>query len=69
MSNQAARRKRLQGYITVLELIKNAEPENCKQILQELREPRRLGDAVKAVQKRWVSEPKVVAADMFSKGL
>jgi hypothetical protein len=47
---------RLQGYNTVLELIKEAEPGDCRQILQDLRESKSLEHGVKTVQERWISK-------------
>ncbi|KEQ57769.1 uncharacterized protein M437DRAFT_29947, partial [Aureobasidium melanogenum CBS 110374] len=42
VSSQAASRKRLEGYATVVQLLQHADPESCKRILRDLRRPRSL---------------------------
>jgi hypothetical protein len=54
VSSQAARRERLESYATILGLIRNAAPEDRDRILQDLRAPKSLNEAINIVQRNWV---------------
>ena len=58
VSSQAVTRRRLQGYGAVLQLVRDAEPEERELILQDLRRPGDLGEIVMAIQKKWMSRHK-----------
>ena len=58
MSSQAVTRRRLQGYGAVLQLVRDAEPEERELILQDLRRPGDLGEIVMAIQKKWTPRHK-----------
>ncbi|THZ29713.1 hypothetical protein D6C89_01908 [Aureobasidium pullulans] len=58
VSSQAVTRRRLQGYGAVLQLVRDAEPEERELILQDLRRPGDLGEIVMAIQKKWTSRHK-----------
>ncbi|KAH0359930.1 hypothetical protein KCU65_g9704, partial [Aureobasidium melanogenum] len=54
MSSQAASRRRLEGYATVLRLLQNAHPEDCDRIIRDLRRPKSLAGGVKTVLEKWM---------------
>lgn len=54
VSSQAATRKRLEGYATVVQLLQQADPKDCRRILRDLREPRSLASGVKTVLDKWL---------------
>ncbi|KAH0193183.1 hypothetical protein KCV06_g1609, partial [Aureobasidium melanogenum] len=56
MSSQAASRRRLEGYATVLRLLQNAHPEDCDRIIRDLRRPKSLAGGVKTVLEKWMLE-------------
>ncbi|KAH0379226.1 hypothetical protein KCU92_g8272, partial [Aureobasidium melanogenum] len=56
MSSQAASRKQLEGYATVLRLLQNAHPEDCDRIIRDLRRPKSLAGGVKTVLEKWMLE-------------
>jgi hypothetical protein len=56
VSSQATKRERLKSYATVLGLIRDATPEDCKLILEDLRALRTLIEAIKVVQRNWVCQ-------------
>lgn len=56
-SSQAASRRRLEGYATVLKLLGRAKPEDCERILEDLRRPKSLAGGVRTVLKQWMPEP------------
>ncbi|THZ51350.1 hypothetical protein D6C90_01843 [Aureobasidium pullulans] len=58
VSSQAVTRRRLQGYGAVLQLVRDAEPEERELILQDLRRPGDLGEIVMAIQKKWTPRHK-----------
>ena len=51
-------KRRLEGYGAVLQLARDAEPEERELILQDLRRPGDLGEIVMAIQKKWMSRHK-----------
>lgn len=51
-------KRRLEGYGVVLQLVRDAEPEERELILQDLRGPGDLGEIVMAIQKKWTSRHK-----------
>ncbi|KAI4728863.1 hypothetical protein E4T49_03363 [Aureobasidium sp. EXF-10728] len=53
VSSQAASKRRLEGYGTVLLLLQQANSNECERILKDLRGPRTLGGGVKNVLDRW----------------
>ncbi|KAH0272451.1 hypothetical protein KCU91_g6670, partial [Aureobasidium melanogenum] len=54
VSSQAASRKRLEGYATVLRLLQDAHPEDCDRIIRDLRRPKSLAGGVKTVLEKWM---------------
>ncbi|THX93153.1 hypothetical protein D6D08_02203 [Aureobasidium pullulans] len=58
VSSQAVTRRRLRGYGAVLQLVRDAEPEERELILQDLRRPGDLGEIVMAIQKKWTPRHK-----------
>ncbi|KAG9600427.1 hypothetical protein KCU77_g1343, partial [Aureobasidium melanogenum] len=56
MSSQAASRRRLEGYATVLRLLQNAHPEDCDHIIRDSRRPKSLAGGVKTVLEKWMPE-------------
>ncbi|CAD0093327.1 unnamed protein product [Aureobasidium mustum] len=56
VSSQAASRRRLEGYATVLRLLQDAHPEDCDRIIQDLRRPKSLTGGVKTVLETWAPE-------------
>ncbi|KAG9524776.1 hypothetical protein KCU93_g6159, partial [Aureobasidium melanogenum] len=56
MSSQAASRRQLEGYATVLRLLQNAHPEDCDRIIRDLRRPKSLAGGVKTVLEKWMLE-------------
>jgi hypothetical protein len=54
LSNQAARRKQLESYTTILQLVRDAASGDCERILQDLREPQTLNESIKTVRKKWI---------------
>ncbi|KEQ91756.1 hypothetical protein AUEXF2481DRAFT_450881 [Aureobasidium subglaciale EXF-2481] len=53
ISSQAASRKRLEGYATVLNLIRKASAGDCKNILDDLRGPKTMDKGVNTVLEKW----------------
>ncbi|KAI5272107.1 hypothetical protein E4T47_04694 [Aureobasidium subglaciale] len=53
VSSQAASRKRLEGYATVLNLIREASAEDCKNILDDLRGTTSMDKGVNTVLEKW----------------
>ncbi|THY14992.1 hypothetical protein D6D01_08007 [Aureobasidium pullulans] len=58
VSSQMVTKRRLEGHGVVLQLVRDAEPEERELILQDLRRPGDLGDIVMAIQKKWTSRHK-----------
>ncbi|KEQ84140.1 hypothetical protein M438DRAFT_29007 [Aureobasidium pullulans EXF-150] len=58
VSSQMVTKRRLEGYGVVLQLVRDAEPEERELILQDLRRPGDLGEIVMAIQKKWTSRHK-----------
>ncbi|KAI4851994.1 hypothetical protein E4T44_01779 [Aureobasidium sp. EXF-8845] len=56
ISSQAAKRERLKSYATILGLVRDAAPGDCEKILQDLRAPKTLNEAIRNVQRNWVFE-------------
>jgi len=56
VSSQAAKRERLKSYAAILGLVRDAAPEDCERILQDLRAPKTLNEAIRNVQRNWVFE-------------
>lgn len=56
ISNQAASRRRLEGYAAVLRLLQNAHPEDCNHIIWDLRRPKTLARGVKTVLEKRAPE-------------
>jgi hypothetical protein len=54
VSTQAARKERLRSYATILELIRDATPEDRDRVLQDFRAPKTLDEAIEIVQRNWV---------------
>jgi hypothetical protein len=57
VSTQAARKERLRSYATILELIRDATPKDRDRVLQDLRAPKTLDEAIEIVQRNWVCKP------------
>ncbi|KAI4750504.1 hypothetical protein E4T51_16183 [Aureobasidium sp. EXF-12344] len=53
-STQAARKERLRSYATILELIRDATPEDRDRVLKDFRAPKTLDEAIEIVQRKWV---------------
>jgi hypothetical protein len=51
-----ANRERLANYATILGLVRDADPEDCDRILQDLRAPQTLNEAIETVQRNWILE-------------
>ncbi|THW53379.1 hypothetical protein D6D21_00335 [Aureobasidium pullulans] len=58
LSSHMVTKRRLEGYGAVLQLVRDAEPEERELILQDLRRPGDLGEIVMAIQKKWTSRHK-----------
>lgn len=56
ISSQAASRRRLEGYATVLRLLQNAHPEDCNRIIWDLKRSKTLANGVKTVLEKWAPE-------------
>jgi hypothetical protein len=56
VSSQAAYKTRLEDYATVLHLLKRADRDECRRILEDLRKPKSMTDGVKDVLERWVED-------------
>jgi hypothetical protein len=57
-----ANRERLANYATILGLVRDADPEDCDRILQDLRAPQTLNEAIETVQRNWIFESENWAA-------
>ncbi|KAI4750484.1 hypothetical protein E4T52_16951 [Aureobasidium sp. EXF-3400] len=56
VTSQTANKERLRSYATILGLVRDADPEDCDRILQDLRAPQTLNEAIETVQKNWILE-------------
>jgi hypothetical protein len=54
VTSQAANKERLESYVTILGLVRDADPEDCDRILQDFRAPQTLNEAIETVQRNWI---------------